>query len=213
VAADAADAGNVHLKERIPPMMRSAVFCLSSVLLGLAAPAARADFLPPVWTYATASNPSVIAPDGSTGPAVVIQGHAGLGGSDIIAATFRTFSNDGAATNIGPTPFTETIFLRSGGHTAQATFDFLLSGSISSSAAYLAVVPTGKTTQTVHLNQFFFDITVDPFHTPANPQPLGGWQSFTVHTHHNPEPASLLLAGIGVPVVAVFLRRRSRPAS
>jgi hypothetical protein len=189
-------------------MMRASVFGLAVAVFGLAPVATQAEFLEPAWTYTTGSNPSVITPNGPTGPSIVIQGHTAPGTEDIVAATFRTFSNSTTPTTITPTPFTETIFITAAGHTEKATFNFLLTGSISASAAYLGIVPTGATKDSVHLDHAYFDITVNPFRTPASPNPLGGWLSFDIKVHPNPEPSALLLAGIGT--LAVLARRRRR---
>jgi hypothetical protein len=194
-------------------MMKATAFCLAVLVGCFASSAARADLIPP-WSYATASSPSAIFANGSAGPVVINEGHAGVGRGDILAATFQVFSNAGTTEKITPTPFTETIFLRSGDRIAEATFDFLLTGMISPNGTYLAVVPQGPTIQRVHLNHTFFDITPDPYHMPAHYQgEVGGWLTFTVNVHHNPEPSSLLLAGIGLPMLAGFLRRRARPAA
>jgi hypothetical protein len=155
----------------------------------------------------------VLSSNGPAGPAIVIQSYAGSGSEKIMAASFNTFSDSQAAASTGMIPFTETVFIRSGSQEGHASFDFLLTGSISASAAYLGVIPTGATSHRLHLNHYYFDITVDPFHTPAEPRPLGGWLTFDVKVHPNPEPSSLLLAGIGLPALGMVLRRRRRKAA
>jgi hypothetical protein len=189
-------------------MMRASVICLAVAVVGLAPVAAHADRLEPAWTFTTGSNPGVVGPSSPGGPSIVIQGHSGEGTPDIVAATFHTFSNSPTPTNISPTPFSEALFITADGHTEKATFDFLLTGSISSTAAYLGVVPTGRTTETVHLDHHYFDITVNPFQTPGKPSDLGGWLTFEVKVHPNPEPSTLVLASIGLALLA---RRRRQP--
>jgi len=196
-------------------MIRRSIWWYAVIVVGIAGAPVRAERLAPTWNYVTGSDPSVLHPNGPGGPSVVILGQDGVVGpaanTDIVAATLHTFSNDASAAAVTPKSFDETLFIHAGGQSTSVTFSFLLSGSISSNSSDLLVTPLGPTKQTVHLDHSYFDITANPYHKMPKGAVSDGYLSFRVHVHPNPEPSSLLLAGIGVPALA-WLRRRRRTA-
>jgi hypothetical protein len=191
-------------------------FLIIVVLAGFCGPSAvRADrIVPPIWTFSSAPSTGLVPPASDPGPSVVLQGnsHLRVGNGTITGADFFTYDNSSQATAITPTAFSDTLLIRdlASGETGSATFNFQLSGSVSSKAAYLSVVPTGPTTQQVHIGHYIYTITTDPFQAPQNPNPYGGWLDFHVRVRHNPEPSTLLLAGLGLPVVGWARWRRRR---
>jgi hypothetical protein len=180
-----------------------------------AAGPARADRTVPGlgerWSYATSGTP------GDAGaPAVVFIGEQGtrFGSHQILAATVLSFNNFSQPVVLDPNTVHETIFIRDGtsGETGSATFDFQMSGRLSSSAAWLAMVPQGPTSHTLHLGQYYYTISADPFRPPEDASRLAGRLFFDVAVRHNPEPSSLILAGLGLSLVGARVRRRRRTA-
>jgi hypothetical protein len=189
----------------------------------------RADpITPAVWTFTSAPSAGVITAGGSAlpppptpaadaGASVVLEGKNSLhvGSAMPTGINFYTFNNTSSAFSVTPTGFSDTVFLRDleSGQSGSATFNFQLGGLVGPHAAYLSVVPTGPTTQQLHLGHFFYTITAQPFQAPLHANPYGGWLDFHVRVRHNPEPSTLLLAGLGLPAFAWARRRRRRAAA
>ena len=100
------------------------------------------------------------------------------------------------------------------------TFSGVLNGQLSKNAAgqvtsSLDIDWLGPTTQTLDLDHHIYTLSVSGYAltgTLPNANDLGKIQ-VDVHVRHNPEPASLVLAGLALPVVAaVALRRKKRSA-
>jgi hypothetical protein len=161
------------------------------------------------WSFATATSPN-----GGTDSAVTFMGNAGTryGSNDILAATVLSFNNFSQPVVLDPSTVHETIYIRDdkSGQSGSATFDFMLYGALSSKAAWLSLIPQGATTQTLHLGSYYYTISVDPFRTPADPGLVAGWLLFDVTVRHNPEPASLLLAGLGASLLGVARWRKRK---
>jgi hypothetical protein len=170
----------------------------------------------PTWSYSTAGTPSMTQ-TGASGPSIVLSGEHGIstGSQNVVAANLYTYSNSPSLTQITPTHVRETIFLRDigSGQTGSLTFDATLSGAVTSTGSWLALVPFGATTQVLHLGHYFYTVTVDPFRAPENPSTFGGSLVFDVKVHHNPEPSSLVLAGLGMSLVGLRRWRKRLAAS
>jgi hypothetical protein len=181
-------------------------------LCGWAAPV-RADLINSAsWTFATASNSPVVSAADGSGAAVLLQGGSGFkfGTGEILGARMFTFDSSTTPSSVGPTDFTETVFIRdsASGETGSATFDFTLSGTVTSQRSYLSIVPDGPTSQRLHLGHYFYDISPDSFQAPPHAGYVDGRLLFHVKVQHNPEPATLILAGLGLPAALLFRRRR-----
>lgn len=194
-------------------MNRLATLVVTAFLLsGALAIPARAEFMvPPIWTYTAVSSPNPITSGDAT---VVIQGKHGPGWREIVAANVFTYDSSRTPTVIDPTPFTETLYVRDAtGNVGSVSFDFLLSGMVSRKAAHLAIVPNGPTSHEVHIGRFFYTFTVENFEAPDKTSAFGGTLEFKVDIRHNPEPSSLLLAALGVPLLGRLRRRSSLAVS
>jgi hypothetical protein len=163
-----------------------------------------------LWNYAVASTPSSIQPSEAS---VVATGQHGMevGSANVIGSNLWTFTNSSTPTQIGPTDVKETVFIRddASGQSGSLTFNTTLTGMVSKDGAWLGVVPNGPTTQQLHLGHYFYTVTIDPFQAPADPSSFGGHVAFDIKVHHNPEPSSLILAGLGLSF-AGFVHRRQR---
>jgi hypothetical protein len=198
-------------------MIRTSFLALAAgVACSLAASPARADYIP-AWSITTVSSVSQVQAGGPGNPAVLLvnQHQLTLGSHDVVAENLFTVSNSTTPAAIAPTPFTETAYITdlASKQTQAVSFNFTLSGQVGSKSSFLAVTPTGPTTQTVHLGHYFYKVTVDPFHAPGDPGKFGGSLVFNVKVTHNPEPSTLLLAALGLPLAAVARRRKATPAA
>ncbi len=171
---------------------------------------------PPVWTFTSAPSVGLIASSDSSA-SVVLQGRTSshVGSSPITGLNLFTYDNSSSPSSLAPTTFTDTILIHDlgSGQTGSATFQFQLSGRVASNAAYLSVLPTGITTEQLHVGHYYYTITAEPFQAPLHANPYGGWLDFQVRVRHNPEPSSLVLAALGLPVMGWVRRRRRRAAS
>jgi hypothetical protein len=195
--------------------MRSASVFVLAAAVGLAATSspARGDALAP-WSYTTTSSTNTFGPSNATVMEVGNHGHT-IGSHDITGATFYSVGTSSTPVVLTPTDFTETVWItdRASKQSAPVTFDLTLSGSVSQTGSWLAVTPDGPTTQTVHLGHYYYTVTVEPFQAPADASPYGGRLVFDVQVQHNPEPSSLILAAVGLPLLGIARWRKRLPRS
>jgi hypothetical protein len=195
--------------------MRSASVFVLATAVGLvaASPPARADALAP-WSYTTTSSTYTFGPSNATVLEVGNHGNP-TGSRDVTGATFYSVGTSSTPVVLTPTDFTETVWItdRASHQTAPVTFDLTLSGSVSQTGSWLAVTPDGSTTQTVHLGHYYYTVTLEPFQAPADASPYGGRLVFDVRVQHNPEPSSLVLAAVGLPLLGIARWRKRFPLS
>jgi hypothetical protein len=93
------------------------------------------------------------------------------------------------------------------------TFTGSLLGSVSSGSSSLHAVPDIPVTQQLHLGHDLYNVTFAGFVPPTNGNKTAGEFLFDVRVHHNPEPASLALAGLCLPGLGLTLWRKRRLAA
>jgi hypothetical protein len=185
----------------------------------LACSQARADFIG--WSYSWTRSPSVVNADGnSTGKIFLtpISGSA-VGTSDIGAVSITTFSS-ASATN--PDTFTNkgyslTVNLTDSASHAMGSLTFMgtLNGTVSAASTNLTTTFGSPLVQSIVLGKDLYTVSLNL--PPGASSTLGGIGAHVVvgpaQVKNTPEPASLVLAGMGVPVVTVGVWWRRRRAA
>lgn len=107
-------------------------------------------------------------------------------------------------------PFTINLRLsdHSSGLSGFVTFSGDLEGTIWKGGSSLSPQFVSKT-ETVDIDYHVYTVTFESFTAPQGLDHPGKFV-FDVSVQHNPEPSSLLLAGIGAPFFGLVLRRRRR---
>jgi len=111
-------------------------------------------------------------------------------------------------------PFALTLNITDKGSpsvTGAVTFSGFLNGSVWNTGSNLTPTFTpAMASQTLQLDHHIYDINFESFKSPTGNGPPGhsGAFVFDVSVHHNPEPSSLVLAGIGAPLFGMVWRRR-----
>ena len=108
-------------------------------------------------------------------------------------------------------PFTLKLRLsdHASGMSGYVTFSGDLKGDIWKHGSSLTPTFTSPLTQTVNIGHHDYTVTFESFTAPKGHGHPGRFV-FDVSVQHNPEPSSLVLAGIGVPFFGLALRRRRR---
>jgi hypothetical protein len=180
---------------------------------------ARADFIN--WTYSWTRSPNVVTADGSgTGKIFLtpVSGSA-LGTSDIGAVTISTSSSASAG---NPDTFTAkgyglTVNLTDvASHaTGSLTFTGNLNGTLSANSSNLTTTFNSPLVQTIVLGNNSYTVSLNV--PPGPSSTLGGIGAHVVvgptKVNNTPEPSSLILAGLGTPLLlrAAWRRRQRRP--
>jgi hypothetical protein len=200
--------------------MKRILLVVAAVLTWAASPGRAEPISPAVWTYLAVSSNPVIPLGGMPGATAVLQGHDGVhfGNGSIVATTIFTFNNSSPASAAPSTPttFTETLFFRdvASGEVGSASFNFSLNGTMTPQGSFLSVLPQGPTSERLHLGHYFYDVSADPMQASNRDHgDVAGWITFDVRVQHNPEPSTLILAGLGLPALGLLRRaRRARIA-
>jgi hypothetical protein len=197
--------------------------------LFLAPAAARADLIS--WSYSWDQSPLAIAADGHGTGSVNLAANPGgtvVGNSNIVAVNLNT----GSAAPVGtPDTFTHqayalTLTLTDGPSQAsgQLTFAGHFDGTLSATSAALQNTFDGATSQTLQLGHDLYTVTVGPYAPPGAPNATlsGSISAFVSVTapvvepqpppllaQRAPEPATLVLAALAVPLGALAWRRCS----
>jgi hypothetical protein len=201
------------------PSLRAAAL----VLLLLGAPGARADWIP--WTYSWSNSPqSILADNPAGGGSITLTNEPTLnavGNTDIVATNIRTVST---APQSAPDTFTNKAYTLSltltdstSGQSGTAIFNGVFNGTVTATSSNITNTFVGPTTATLDLgnNEYVIDLTA---FTPPGPTgslnagAIGAHATVTVETIHpvadSPEPSTLLLASLAVPLAFLRLRRR-----
>jgi hypothetical protein len=188
------------------------------------------------WSYNWTHSPIVIAADtGGTGGVTLTnhQGGTGSGNSDIVATQITTFSSASVNTPDHFTGKNYSLILDltdlSSHQSGMLTFNGTLNGTLSATSANIKNTFTGPLTQHLDLGANIYTITIGPYAAPGIPDATQTG-SISAHvsvqaastggssggatpppTHESPEPATLLLAGLGASALALAgWRRRAR---
>ncbi len=183
------------------------------VLLGLAAPAARADS---AWYYQTtatnssgtsnivwSTHPSPSQPWGGIELLAPSYGSA-VGNREIVMTNLRAFS---CAPSHAPERFENagyhlslTILDVASNASGTVSFSGLFNGSLSHVIADIRNTFGGEMTKAIQLGDNLYTVTLGNYAPPGPPSSglLGGITAFvTVAPMHTPEPSTLLLASVG----------------
>ena len=181
-------------------------FCGGPLLAGLLvllgnSNRARADFIP--WGFASSPGPTIIRTDpNSTGGVALTKMFfkQRMGAADIVLTTLTPFSaaNAGNPDHIVKGTYKLTLVLRDDGSGAASklTFSGVINGTLTSAGENLSNTFTSPRTLQVHLGHFWYTVTLGPYRGPTAAQV--GTISAHVNVQHNPEPPSLVLAGLGL---------------
>jgi hypothetical protein len=182
-------------------------------LLLLAGSPARADLI--AWGEYWSVGPHVVWAKGPGNSRLVLSGeeaqHQMLGSSEVVAANVRAFS-DAPATRPQTlaAPFSLILFIRdkATGLLGALTFTGTFNGTLSSKSAAVTLNPTSPASQTLHLGHHLYKVSLDQFSPPGPPgSHSAGAISAHVAVQNNPEPSSLILAALGVPLLGIPLYR------
>ena len=203
--------------------MRHAPRLLWAALLAAFLPAApvRADFIP--WKYSWSRSPSIIYSDSSNNSYIYLSEESPLvnaGNNTWVVATNLSVVSDADPEDPATftnKPYTLTLFLLDVQSNASGTLDFsgVLNGTISQFTADVTTQFTSLTNQQLTLGTHLYDITIGPYAPPGPPeanQPgaISGHVMVRVtDIQKTPEPSSLILAALGVPLGYRLLRRRA----
>lgn len=193
--------------------------------------AGAASAEPVSWSYQAPSNESYF-PDGASGGLTFPNLGYQAGGADIVAARVAQWSIAKAQTpdrlGAGGMAYEFDLQLRDdlSGDTATLTFHGLLSGSYWRTGADLTNTFTGATRQTAELGGNLYAVTLTGFEAPTGygdelagritagvevgPVKGGGTPNGPGGGVATPEPGTLLLAALGLPLAGVALRRKRR---
>lgn len=157
----------------------------------------------------------------TTGNAFGIIGLPGNGGNNgmhtaatetvDISTKIWSFSTATAAhpQSVSDLPFAINLKLtdKSSGLSEYVSFGGALNGNLWNNGSTLSPTFFGPLSKSVDINHHLFTVTFESFTPPAG---LGhpGQFVFDVNVQHNPEPSTLVLAGIGAPLFGLYLRRR-----
>jgi hypothetical protein len=186
----------------------------AALALLLPAAAARADLIE--WSEHWVPSPGTVKvnPAGTTG--IILTGGSSPridGSSSVLAASLKTFSTAPANHSVvfNDVPFTLMLFIHDKPNNIDGavTFSGFLEGRLSATSAAVHYDLLSPRTQVLHLGHDVYEVTLDRYAPPGPPHStsLGAFGAF-VRVHHNPEPASLVLAALAAPLAGLLLRRR-----
>lgn len=205
---------------------------LAACLLLAATGTARAERID--WSYSTFLFPGSVSADkpGKPGPTPVdvppppifwpTVGTVSFGAmsadvtgtSHVLLGNVSSFSSSAFET---PDKFTKQTFTMAVGivdkksnKNGLLTFNGTITGDLWANGSTLKI-SFEKPTQTLHLGQYYYRVSIDNIVPPGLPGTGIGAIGANVKVTHNPEPSTLILIGMVAPVLGVrYVRRRRR---
>jgi hypothetical protein len=200
-------------------------------MLLLATNAAQADLIR--WSYDWVRSPLVVTADGAGTGSINLATNPGgsiVGDSNIVAVNLTTAST---ATADVPDTFANksyalTLTLTDGPSQAmgQVTFTGQFDGMLTDSSASIKNTFEGDTTQSILVGENFYTVSIGPYTPPGGPNSslTGSISAFVsvvggepipepipttgFPAEQAPEPSTLVLAALAVPLGALVVRRR-----
>ncbi len=208
-------------------MHRPFTVVLATACLLAAGSAARADQMSTTdysWGYKFQQGPdpvhAYLRPGSNTYTVIVVPGTGSnpnmlsAPGSPTTISTNLWTASDAKASNpqiVKNMDFSVRIKVtdNSSGQSGWVVFNGWLNGDVWNNGTTLSPTFTGSLIKSVDINHHVYTVQFAGFNTPGGNDTHGSF-NFTVTVAHNPEPSSLVLAGIGVPLLGLTLRRRRR---
>jgi hypothetical protein len=185
-------------------------------LVALLMPSAALRASPIVWSYDWSFSTHQVNSDGGASRGHIVlkpsSGNHLVGSSDIIAVNLRTFSTASPSdpSHFTNRPFSLDLVVRDDASGKFHDFHFTgeFEGTLSRTSADLHIKWTSPRTRSFDLNHRIFTVKIDSFVAPGAPD-SGGIGAIGAHVsvHHNPEPGSLVLAGLGLSLLGLRSRR------
>jgi hypothetical protein len=193
-----------------------APFLAAIVISALNASPVKAEFIE--WRYNWKTIPHVVWADDPEDGHIRIDPsgpHRVTGTSEIIAATLKAFS-DGVGKDLGyftnkAYSLTVRIWDQASHIWGDATFTGVLNGYLGAHNSNIHNTWTSNQTELLHLGSHLYTIRIGPFIGPGAPGTGSlGAIAADVKVTHNPEPSSLVLAGLALPMVGLLVWSRRR---
>jgi hypothetical protein len=190
------------------------------VLLLTLSGSARADLI--LWTYNWSRSPATVMAD-SPGTSYISltdeSPHLAVGDTDVVATNIRAFST-APPTNpdhFTAKPYTLSLFLQdqASGSSGMMSFDGLFNGTMSALNSNITNMFTNAITQTLILGTNQYTATIGNY-TPPGPTGSSNAGSISAHAtvtvesllNDVPEPSTLALAGLALPILGIAAWRR-----
>jgi hypothetical protein len=177
------------------------------------------------WTYSWSSSPAEVLSDAPGAGQIAFTNeapHNVVGNTDVVATNLRTVSSATAGntdkfTNAAYT-LSLTIVDSSSGQGGTMTFKGVLNGTVTDASSNITNTFVGETTQSLVLGTNQYTVSIGPY-SPAGPPTSIDTGTIAAFAQVNvssvgaiatvPEPASLLLACLALPSLAISRRRRA----
>jgi hypothetical protein len=205
-------------------MKRSVSLFAPIALLLLGAAQSHASFIP--WTYNWDRSPVSVLSDNGNGSVSFTNepANAAVGSTDTVATNLKANSLAAASSpdtisgSNGNYTLKLTLTDTASGQSALFTFTGKLSGTFSANSANITNQFTGTLTQSIVLGNNTYTVSIGSY-SPPGPPDSSNFGSISAHVDVSsasiqgaPEPASLLLAGLGVSMAGFSSWRKRRAA-
>jgi hypothetical protein len=205
-------------------MKRAAVFCLAAACFlwaGVAAQASEINSDTITWGSSITASPRLNWVGGPGNGVLFMPGtgfsvnqSAPFTSTDLSTKLFAFSSASiGNPQQVKDAPFSLVMNVTDlkSGISGAVTFTGTLDGKIWSSGSTLTATFNSAMDQQLHLGHDIYNVAFESFVPPSGngPNEFGSFV-FDVSVHHNPEPSSLVLAAIGVPLFGMIRRRRRK---
>jgi hypothetical protein len=193
-------------------------------LVLLSASPSRADFIH--WTYSWSNSPSEIIGDAGSGKIALSNENPtnAVNNTDVVATNLHTFST---APRSNPDVFTAKPYAltlnltdQDSGATGTLTFTGQFDGTLTAGSSNLKNTFTGATEQSVVLGTHLYTALIGQY-SPPGPPDSSNAGSISAHAtievqqviEGAPEPSTLMLLGLGLPLASLGLWHRRYAAS